>query len=344
MALNNLDLLRYTRNAIRSNLPKEAAHRETVERGSESGSAPADTYSNASEEEKLDRLLALVQASDETLERRAAVLEQQGVPEGIVKHSLLREAQVVEQADILQCVNSGRERQTTIPEYEQLYEQYLCCGLPDDYMPAQPQCKEHTELVPCERIVDGVSYVLYGDPETERQRMIRRQGTSRYEMRGTCGLCSTGNVLTMAGAEQAGEEDIIGLAFHASRDLIDTMSVFDPDPAGRGGTTSANRKDLLAMRGIESFYLRVQPNRDQTMREVAQLVKAGHGVILSVEVARLWGTQKGGHAITVAAVTEDEQTFFYCDTGNGQFKSIPASKLGYCLTGNPCNVTKYPIR
>lgn len=344
MALNNLDLLRYTRNAIRSNLPKDAAPQETVERASEPSMDTLETNANGSREEKLDRFLELIRASDETLEQRAAVLEQLGVPEGIVKHRLLREAQVVEQAGILQCINSGRERQTTIPEYTRLYEQYLCCELPDDYMPAQPQCKEHTDLVPCERIVDGVSYVLYGDPEAERQRMIRRQGTSRYEMWGTCGLCSTGNVLTMAGAEQAGEEDIIGLAFHASRDLIETMSVFNPDPAGRGGTTPANRKDLLAMRGIESFYLRVQSNRNQTMREVARLVKEGHGVILSVEVARLWGSQKGGHAITVVAVSEDEQTFFYCDTGVGYTKSISASKLGYCLTGNPCNVTQYPIR
>jgi hypothetical protein len=225
-----------------------------------------------------------------------------------------------------------------------LYEQYLECDVPDDFMPEQARSVEHTSLEPCERTVDGITYVLYGDPEAERARLIRMQGTSRYPMRGTCGLCSTGNVLTMAGAEQANEEDIIGLSLHASEELMDVLELFDPNPDNRGGTTSKNRMELLAMRGVESELLYVRSDRKRTMEELARLVKEGHGVILSVEVARLWKRQRGGHAITLVAVSEDGQTFFYCDTGMGCTKSISARELGYCLTGSPCNVTKYPIR
>lgn len=342
MALNDLDLLRYSRNAIQKNLIPE--EEEAVDMASDQADHGVRIGSAVSDAERIERFRNRIEITDSKLRRMQTRLEHMGVPSGIAEHYLLRDTRTLEQVRALRCANGAAETPLLTPDYFKLYEKYSCSGLPENYAPAKPRVKEATELMPHEQTVRGVTYVLYGDPEAEKPRLIAEQGLSRYPMQGTCGLCSSGNVLSMAGAEHVGEEDMIGLAMHGSDSVLRSLHLFEENTTLRGGTSSQGRQELLRTAGLESYLLPVKADRDQTMREVAQLVKEGRGVILSVDVERFWKQGTGGHAITLLAVSEDGQTFFYSDTGMGCIKPMSASELGKCLSGRKINVTEGIIR
>ena len=78
---------------------------------------------------------------------------------------------------------------------------------------------------------------------------------------------------------------------------------------------------------------------------LAESVRTGHGVAVSVDVEQLWQNgQQGGHAITLLSVSEDGNTFIYNDTGAGVLGTISSHDLGEALTGRPANVTVNIIR
>lgn len=341
MAQSNLDLLRYAKEAIRRNMPRKA-EKEIVDQASEHGGS--DNLNESQKTDKCACFLTGIAALDQKMDAIQAQLESMGVPEGIARHALIREVRVVEQARLLRCVNGSAEPPLPPMNYPKMYGWYLSSDLPENYSPKLAEGKEATELMLHEQTIYGVTYNLYGDPMAEKARMIGKQGNSRYAMWGTCGLCSTGNVLTMAGAEQAGEEDIINLAMHASEKVVETLNLFSDNLGNRGATTAQGRMELLQMAGLASRCLPIMVDRKQTMKECARLVREGYGVIVSVDVARFWRNGKGGHAVTLIAVTEDASTFFYCDTGKGCVGSISAKELGACLTGAPVNVTEQIIR
>ena len=141
------------------------------------------------------------------------------------------------------------------------------------------------------------------------------------------------------------EDDIISIALHSSDDVLACMELFNKDPDDRGGTTVQNRQEILETQGVPITNLPINFNRNYTVRQLANAVASGHGVILSVDVERLWRNgQSGGHAISLLSVTSDGSTFIYSDTGCGRIDTISATDLAAALTGRPANITTNIIR
>ena len=185
---------------------------------------------------------------------------------------------------------------------------------------------------------------VYNDPIGTGSLLIQEQGNSQYPMAGTCGLCQSANILTMAGVTTT-EDDIISIALHSSDDILECMELFNEDSDARGGTTVRNRQEILESQGISITNLPISLDRNHTVRQLARAVASGHGVILSVDVERLWRNgQSGGHAISLLSVTNDGSTFIYSDTGYGRIDTISADDLAASLTGRPANITTNIIR
>lgn len=152
-------------------------------------------------------------------------------------------------------------------------------------------------------------------------------------------MCQSANIMTMAGVPTT-ENDIISIALHSSDGVLNSMELFEEDPDERGGTTVNNRKEILESQGIPITNLPINIDRARTVRQLAVAVASGHGVILSVDVERLWRNgQSGGHAISLLSVSRDGSTFIYSDTGAGEINTISAADLAAALTGRPANVT-----
>ena len=191
---------------------------------------------------------------------------------------------------------------------------------------------------------NGKEMCVYDDPIGTHSLLIKEQGNSNYRMCGTCGLCQSANIMTMAGVPTT-ENDIISIALHSSDGVLHSMELFEEDPDERGGTTVNNRKEILESQGIPITNLPINIDRARTVRQLASAVASGHGVILSVDVERLWRNgQSGGHAISLLSVSRDGSTFIYSDTGAGEINTISAVDLAAALTGRPANVTTNIIR
>lgn len=130
--------------------------------------------------------------------------------------------------------------------------------------------------------------VIYDDPEKTGRNMRHRQ------TRGDCGLCAIENLTIMAGRH-------VSLADIAT--LAGALGLCD---AG-GGTTYKTRERLLGELGISSHL------EKQTIEGIAAAVAGGHGVIISVNSAKLsaYG-YKGGiclrnepHALLVTGIATD---------------------------------------
>ena len=191
---------------------------------------------------------------------------------------------------------------------------------------------------------NGKEMCVYDDPIGTHSLLIKEQGNSNYRMCGTCGLCQSANIMTMAGVPTT-ENDIISIALHSSDGVLHSMELFEEDPDERGGTTVNNRKEILESQGIPITNHPINIDRARTVRQLASAVASGHGVILSVDVERLWRNgQSGGHAISLLSVSRDGSTFIYSDTGAGEINTISAADLAAALTGRPANITTNIIR
>lgn len=193
--------------------------------------------------------------------------------------------------------------------------------------------------------IDGVEMKLYNKPFDTAKELISKQGKNSYNMEGTCGLCQCANVLRLAGVNDADENLTIETALQGSSNIVDALDFDNPYPEERGGTTSAGRQEILSRLGLETYILPISVIRQYTVNKIAQAVYTGHGVILSVDVERLWRNgQSGGHAISLLSVSSDRRVFVYSDTGTGEIGTISSRDLAYALTGRPANITTNIIR
>ena len=164
-------------------------------------------------------------------------------------------------------------------------------------------------------------------------------------MDGTCGLCQCANILTMSGVQGSTEDSIISAAIHSSDNVLIMMELFSPYSEERGGTTVQGRQEILSRCGLQTYNMPMSANREENTQHLSEAIRTGHGVIVSVDVARLWRNgQSGGHAISLISVSEDGNMFIYNDTGNGTMGTISSTELGYALTGRPANITTNIIR
>lgn len=272
-------------------------------------------------------------------------LMDQGMSEAVVVDRIVSAQMRLWEAELLRNLNGEAYK---LPEmnakvYQQIYT--MCAKKPSFKKPVKLRSLPETKCGFEKDKIEGVSMMLYGSPVKTNSRLIRMQGESIYSMEGTCGLCQCANLLTLAGDPAACEETAISAAINGSPDVVDCLELFDPYAYNRGGTTSEGRRQILQSMGLETYLLPMRYNKWETLNELRKLIIKGHGVIVSVDVARLWQNgQHGGHAISLISVTEDGQTFVYNDTGMGVMKAISAKRLVSAMMGRPCNITTHIIR
>lgn len=206
---------------------------------------------------------------------------------------------------------------------------------------------------------DGKGGRVYDSPEELDRYLYRRQGSANARFQGTCGLCSCANILRMAGVN-ASEADMIAYAsVTRAGGLFSGMlcAVGYKDPGMNGGTSPKSRQQILAHFGVDSGLVPITFDldgsvSDTTIRQIADSVASGHGVILSAHADVLWYDAAYGsddyHAVTVTSVKKDMQGnilgFYICDSANGGTAFHSAEKIKRALTGAPMNVTYQILR
>lgn len=268
-----------------------------------------------------------------------------GLSDGAAMLAILNHYRHQFQADLLERVNGNNVAPRLAPDFDALVDSVRRDGL-DQYQQttATPRNLSQTRYGFQDIVFNGQRMNVYNDPIGTGSLLIQTQGNSRYLMAGTCGLCQSANILTMAGITTT-EDDIISIALHSSDDVLESMELFSEDSDERGGTTVRNRQEILESQGVSITNLPISADRNHTVRQLAGAVASGRGVILSVDVERLWRNgQSGGHAISLLSVTSDGSTFIYSDTGYGRIDTISADDLAIALTGRPANITTNIIR
>lgn len=246
---------------------------------------------------------------------------------------------------MLRNVNGDYSRDVPEPDYDALVDEYNQAPNEATSCNNQPRNLSKTQYGFTTQNINGVEMRVYNDPIETSRLLIQQQGCSEFDMQGTCGLCQCSNLLTLAGVQNSTEDTIISSALHCSDNVIDCMDIFHPYSYERGGTSVRDRREILEQNGLSTYYLPISIFRRETVKELAESVQTGHGVIVSVDIARLWKNgMSGGHAISLLSVTEDGSTFIYSDTGRGEINTISANDLAFALSGRPANITTNIIR
>lgn len=179
---------------------------------------------------------------------------------------------------------------------------------------------------------DGASRIYNTPVETGALLDVRQGKDPNYP--GTCGIVSCVNVLRLAGRLDTTEGEALNCAIAAGlcRD--------------HGGTNSKDRQALLLQFGLESDRM------EATIKNIADCVEAGRGVIISVHAAILWHRGiSGSHAVTVTSVQRSMdgriEGFYICDSGSGRddrARFYRADHLEEAFTNDLMNVTTAIIR
>ncbi|MFJ3054729.1 calcium-binding protein [Herbaspirillum sp. NPDC087042] len=168
---------------------------------------------------------------------------------------------------------------------------------------------------PQSAVVNGVDALVYGMPRS--YQLNYDQGGKVDGYWGTCGEASVANV-TMLGDHPVSEKVVVQRAIKDS--LCDTSS--DSDDM-RGGTSGYDQQTLLEDFGFESS---IESGFDA--KSVAQSIKDGKGVLVSLSAGNLWGEDLNDdavsdHVVTVTGVAcsaaNDKIIGFYiADSGRGR--------------------------
>lgn len=299
--------------------------------------------------EKLQDFKIGIAAIDEVIENYAVSLENRGLPRGGVMDAVLNHQRNLQQAELLRNINGDFSQPIhtlTSQDFDLIIQNCQNSGLMY-YNSGTNEARtlNSTRYGFSMQTINGRRMSVYNDPVGTNSLLIQQQGNSIYDMEGTCGLCQCSNLLTMAGIQGSSEDSVISAAMHSSDDILSCLDMFSTSADERGGTTVLGRQEILSQCGLATYSLPVSYNRRETTQRLSNEIRTGHGVIVSVDVARLWRNgQSGGHAISLISVSEDGNTFIYNDTGSGQMGTISATDLGLALTGRPANVTTNIIR
>lgn len=288
-------------------------------------------------QEEISKIEALLSSFQEALEQR-------GVTDSNVISAILSKYRIIYQSDLLNRMNGETYTHRARPNFDQIAANALASGVTGVNAADIPNALSQTRYGFQEITFKGHKMTVYDDPIGTNSQLIQQQGRSYYDMDGTCGLCQCANLLTMAGILMT-ENEIISRAMLGSTEMVYIMDLFSADRGDRGATSANIRQEFLERQGLPITNIPISTDSSRTMRQLANAVATGHGVIVSVEVSRFWGTsQIGGHAISLLSVTSDGSTFIYNDTGRGVMGTISAQHLYESLTGAPANVTTNIIR
>lgn len=232
--------------------------------------------------------------------------------------------------------------------------------VPDRKTPRDLPCTQYGFTVD----PDGSS--TYDSPMEMDRYLYKSQGAAYTNFQGTCGLCSIVNVMRLAGVNLS-EKDVIDYAAKTAESdemtaggvpWANRLCVIDPFRSGAsGGTNPRKRKKILEHFGISSGIFPVKMDggtaSDETIREIADYVAHGRGVILSVHASvlepQIYASDLNHdfHAVTVTSVGKNRQGdisgFYICDSNRGT-SFYPADVVRSALTGADMNVTYSYIR
>lgn len=167
---------------------------------------------------------------------------------------------------------------------------------------------------PQSAVVNGVNVLVYGMPRS--YQLDYDQGGEVEGYWGTCGETSVANV-TLMGGHAASEKEVVQRAI--KENLCDTAA---ESADMRGATSEDDRQALLQDFGFASSI-----DEQVDLKAVAQSIKDGKGVIISVSASKLWDLHEenedaSDHAITVTGVACSAATgktvgFYIADSGRG---------------------------
>lgn len=165
---------------------------------------------------------------------------------------------------------------------------------------------------PQSAVINGAKVLVYGMPKS--YQLDYQQGDAVEGYLGTCGETSVANI-TIMGGRPASEKDVVSRAI--KENLCDN---FSPSVHARGGTSSDDLQTLLKEFGFSSSL-----SDGFDVATVAQSIKDGKGVSISVNANRLWGMPSGNdtvadHRITVTGVA--------CAADNGEVKGFYIADSG----------------
>ncbi len=168
---------------------------------------------------------------------------------------------------------------------------------------------------PQSEVVNGVNVLVYGMPRS--YQLDYDQGGEVDGYWGTCGETSVANV-TLMGGHAASEKEVVQRAI--KENLCDTAA---GSADQRGATSEDDRQALLQDFGFASTI-----DEQVDLDAVAQSIKDGKGVIISVSAGKLWGMDlndddTSDHAITVTGVACSADNgkvvgFYIADSGRGR--------------------------
>ncbi|BEV15978.1 calcium-binding protein [Herbaspirillum sp. DW155] len=196
-------------------------------------------------------------------------------------------------------------------------------------------------------MVNGVHALVYGRPRS--YQLDYAQGDAVQGYRGTCSETTIANITTM-GDKPATEKEVVEKAIKEK--WCDTVS---PSEELRGGTTPTQQRALLKAFG---FNASVTEGYDE--KAIAQSIKDGKGVAVSVSAGNLWGMSLSdqdycNHLVTVtgvacSAMTGETIGFYITDSGQGHesdmCRFVTTEQLRYAanVSGAHTMTTDDPIK
>ena len=213
-----------------------------------------------------------------------------------------------------------------------------------DYFSSFPEVKKKPEMVSLSRTnetfhlqkICDIEAEFFGYPEQLYHKQIKKQGESIFPLSGTCGYCSSANVLTTAGDPLMNEERIISEAMNGSEETIIALELFSPYAEERGGSYSSTMKEILERMGCPALYCCKNFEMKTTMEQYYGILSSGRVMIISVNAGRFWREKGyGGHAITLLSVSKDCKYFVYNDTGYGKMGVATAEHIFKSLLSSP---------
>jgi len=165
-------------------------------------------------------------------------------------------------------------------------------------------------------LVDGQNVLVYGYPK--RNELDYMQGDAVQNYLGTCALTSIANLITQTGRPTS-ESQVVNLA------IQNNWAVNDPSLSHYqlGGSSVSQQRAILDEYGIRNDVV-IGYNESG----IANLVRSGRGVILSMNAGQLWGDAAyigngtANHAVTLTGAVYSEadgtlKGFYIADSGRG---------------------------
>lgn len=205
-----------------------------------------------------------------------------------------------------------------------------------------------TIMAGCPTVLIGLSgtagNVLVGTAMCNAATAGRGSGTTKQSYN-NCGVESSRQIINQATGSNLTENELLQ---HSIDNGLARGTPGTSPSLPDGGTTSAQRKAILAANGVQTTIMPTTPEN------LALSMSRGQGAIVNLDAAQLWGppTLPGSlHAVTVTGVEYDDAgnrtAVIINDTGAGQCgQRVPPDQFDQSVAAHPnsqLNITTNPI-